>query len=363
MEAADDAAQGNPPRADLVYIGSGNRNIYIYRMNPATGALREAAPAASVGHPSFLTLTPDHRFLYAVTEGGSKGSSKVSGFSIDGQTGRLTFINDQPSGGAGPCHVAVDQTGKALLAANYGSGSMSVFPIQAGGVLGAMSGFFQGQGSSVNPQRQEGPHAHCVVTAPGDRFALLCDLGLDKVFVFKFDPANASISPNDPPFAPVKPGSGPRHITFHPNGRFAYLISEMAETITAFAYDGGRGILRELQTESTVPADYTAAGTAAEVVVHPSGKFVYGSNRGNNSIVEFAVDGATGHLTLVGWCPTQGKTPRNFEIDPTGTFLLAANQDSNSVIVFRFNPETGALTPAGEKIEVDTPMCVKFCPL
>jgi 6-phosphogluconolactonase len=273
------------------------------------------------------------------------------------------LINSQPSGGGGPCHVAVDQAGKALLAANYGTGSMSVFPIKDGGELGAMSGFFQGEGSSVNPDRQSGPHAHCVITDPNGRFALLCDLGLDKVFVFKFDPATASITPNDPPFASVKPGSGPRHITFHPNGRFAYLINEMGSTLTAFSYDSSRGVLHEIQTESTLPGGYAAPTTGAEVAVHPSGKFVYASNRGHDSIVEFAANGDTGHLTLVGWCPTQGKTPRDFEIDPTGTWLLAANQDSNTVIVFRINPETGVLTSVGEKIEVDTPMCVKFCPL
>jgi 6-phosphogluconolactonase len=363
MGAGDGTAAANLPGTDLVYIGSGTKDIHVYRMNLANGALTEAAPAAPIAHPSFLTLAPNHRLLYAVTEGGSKNASSVSAFSIDRQSGKLTFINEQPSGGAGPCHVAVDPSGRALLAANYSSGSMAVFPIKDGGSLGEMSGFFQGQGSGINPQRQEGPHAHCVVTDPADRFALLCDLGLDKVFVFKFDAANGSITANDPPFALVKPGSGPRHITFHPNGRFAYLINEMGETLTAFDYDASRGVLHELQTESTVPADYTAPSTCAEVVVHPSGRFVYGSNRGHDSIVEFAVDDATGRLTRLGWYSTKGKTPRNFEIDPAGTFLLAANQESNTVIVFRIDPKTGALTPTGQTLEVATPMCVKFCPL
>lgn len=355
--AAEDSA-----KTELVYIGSGRKDIHIYRMDLGSGALKESAPAVSIGNPSFLTLSPHYDFLYAVTEGGSKKSSSISAFSVDRQSGKLTFINDQPSGGSGPCHVAVDQSGKALLAANYGSGSMAVLPIKEGGSLGAQSGFFQGEGSSVNPQRQQGPHAHCAVTDPNDRFALLCDLGLDKVFVFKFDPANGTITPNDPPFASIKPGSGPRHITFHPNGRFAYLINEMGQTMTAFAYDGRRGVLREIQTESTVPADFTASSTCAEVLVHPSGKFLYGSNRGHNSIVEFALDSSTGRMTRVGWTPTQGKTPRNFEIDPTGKFLLAANQDSNTLIVFRIDSQTGELTPAGQMIDSDTPMCVKFCP-
>jgi 6-phosphogluconolactonase len=359
MSAADDAAPANLPKTELVYVGSGTKDIRVYRMDLDTGALTPTGDATPIAHPSFLTLSPDHRFLYSVTEGGSKNSSSVSAFSLDRQSGKLAFINTQPSGGAGPCHVAVDATGKAVLAANYSSGSMAVFPVKEGGALGEMSAFFQGHGSGVNPERQEGPHAHCVTIDPGNRFALLCDLGQDKVFVFKFDATNGSITPNDPPFASVKPGSGPRHITFHPNGRFAYLINEMASTLTAFEYDAGRGTLREFQTESTLPAGYTTPSTAAEVAVHPSGKFLYGSNRGHDSIVEFAVDGATGRLTLVGWCPTQGKTPRNFEIDPTGAFLLAANQDSNTIIVFRIDPNTGALAPAGQKIEVDTPMCVK----
>ena len=348
--------------SELCYIGSGEKDIHVYRMDTSTGALREVAPPALIAHPSFITLSPHYECLYAVTEGGGQNSSSVSAFSVDRQSGKLTFINKEPAGGSGPCHVAVDQSGKALLAANYSSGSMAVFPIKEGGAIGGRSGFFQGEGSSVNRQRQEGPHAHCVITDPADRFALLCDLGLDKVFVFKFDPIAATITANDPPFALVKAGSGPRHITFHPNGRFAYLISEMGQTMTAFKYDASRGALHEIQTESTIPEDFTAPSTCAEVLVHPSGKFLYGSNRGHNSIVEFTIDSATGRMTRVGWTPTQGKTPRNFEIDPTGKFLVAANQDSDTVVVFRIDANTGALTPAGQKIESLRPMCVKFCP-
>jgi 6-phosphogluconolactonase len=356
------ALAADAPRSELVYIGSGDKDIHIYKMDLESGALQESAPPASVAHPSFITLSPRFDFLYSVSEGGSQKSSTISAYSVDRQTGKLTFINDQPSGGSGPCHVWVDQSGKALLTANYGSGSMAAFPIKTDGALGERSGFFQGAGTSVNPQRQEGPHAHCVITDPADHFALLCDLGLDKVFVFKFDSANATVAPNDPPFATVKPGSGPRHIAFHPNGRFAYLINEMGQTMTAFAWDAERGTLREIQTESTVPADFTAPSTCAEVVVAPSGKFLYGSNRGHNSIVEFKIDDSTGRMTRVGWTPTQGKTPRNFEIDPTGKFLLAANQDSDTVVVFRLDPETGALTPAGQTIQSHSPQCVKFRP-
>lgn len=346
----------------IVYIGSGNKNIYVYRMNMQDGSLAEAGPATQIAHPSFLALSSDHKFLYAVTEG-SKDSSSLSAFSVEPESGKLTFLNKQPAGGSGPCHVAVDPTGKALLAANYGSGSMSAFPVKADGSLGPKSGFFQGQGSSVDPQRQEGPHAHCVVTDPNDRFALLCDLGLDKVFVFKFDPARATITPNNPGFVTVKAGSGPRHIVFDPNGRFAYLACEMASTVSVLGYDAQRGILRLLQTESMLPPDFTAPNTAAEIAVHPTGRFVYASNRGHNSIVEFTADPVTGHLTRAGWFPTEGKTPRNFAIDPTGTFLLAANQDSNTVIVFKIDQGGGGLLPTGQKIEVDTPMCVTFCDL
>jgi 6-phosphogluconolactonase len=273
--------------------------------------------------------------------------------------GKAILLNRQPTGGAGPCYVSVDQKGRDVLVANYSSGSVSVFPIDKEGALGPMSAFVQDRGSSVNPQRQEGPHAHCIVTDPDDRFAFACDLGLDKVMVFKFDPSKGSLVANDPPFASVKPGAGSRHIAFHPNRRYAYVSDEMASTVTAFAYDPNRGVLSEIEDYPLLPQDFKGQNTAAEVAVHPSGKFVYASNRGDDSIVVFACDRDTGKLTFIERDSTEGKTPRNFEIDPSGTFLLAANQDSGTIVVFRIDPKTGRLQSTGNKVATDLPMCVK----
>jgi 6-phosphogluconolactonase len=229
--------------------------------------------------------------------------------------------------------------------------------------LGEATAFVQHKGSSVNKERQEGPHGHSINLEPANRFAFVADLGLDKVFVYKYDPDKGTLSPNDPPFASLAPGSGPRHFAFHPNGHFAYVINELKSTVTAFSYDADKGVLKELQTISTLPKDFTGENTTAEVVVHPSGKFVYGSNRGHNSIAAFAVDPDTGKLTVAGHHNKDIKIPRNFVIDPAGTNLLVANQDSDSIVVFRINEQTGALTPTGNKVEVGKPVCLRMIPI
>jgi 6-phosphogluconolactonase len=346
---------------ELVFVGSGKKDIEAFRFDTATGALTSLGKAAALAHPSFLAIAPNHRFLYAISEGGRPDDSSVSAFSIDPASGKLTLLNSQPAGGgAGPCHVEVDASGKNALIANYGSGSVAVFPLAANGELGPVSAFVQDSGSSVNPQRQEGPHAHCIVTDPRDRFAFVCDLGLDKVMVFKFDSAKGTLAPANPAFVSVTPGSGPRHIAFHPNGRWAYVINEMASTITGFAYDAAHGRLREIQTESTLPKDFSGHSTCAEVAVHPSGKFVYGSNRGDDSIAVFTCDPSSGRLAFAQRVSTGGKTPRQFEIDPTGNWLLAANQDSDTVVVFRLDASTGQLRPVGTPVPSGNPQCVKF---
>jgi 6-phosphogluconolactonase len=254
----------------------------------------------------------------------------------------------------------VDKTGRNVLVANYGSGSVACLPVKEDGRLAEASAFIQHTGSSVNPQRQQGPHAHSVNMSPDNRFAMVADLGLDEVLVYRFDPVKGSLAANDPPFAKVKPGSGPRHFAFHPGGKFAYVINELASTVTALAYDARRGILSEVQTVSTLPPGFTGTSTTAEVQVHPSGKFLYGSNRGHDSIAVFGIDARKGTLTPIEHVPTQGKTPRNFGIDPTGSYLLAANQSSDNVVVFRIDPQTGRLTPTGQVLEVGIPVCVKF---
>jgi 6-phosphogluconolactonase len=347
------------------YTGAKSKGIYLSRFDPATGRLTSPELAAETPSPSFLAIHPGKRFLYAVGEAtnlGGKPVGAVSTFNLDAKTGQLTLLNQESSGGAGPCHLAVDPTGKCLLVANYGSGSIAALPIRADGSLAVPSAVIQHQGSSVNPQRQAGPHAHFIIPDPGNRFALTCDLGLDQVLVYRLDPGKGSLVANVPPFAAVKPGSGPRHLVFHPSGRFVFLINEMGSTVTAFAYDAKRGALKELQTISTLPEGFAGNSTCAEVQVHPFGKFVYGSNRGHDSIAVFGFDAARGKLTCLEHQPTQGKTPRHFALDPAGHWLLAENQDSDNIVVFRVDAKTGRLSPAGQTVSVGAPVCAVFVP-
>ena len=347
------------------YTGAKSKGIYSCRMNSA-GQLTSAELAAEITNPTYLAVHPNQKFLYAIGEISKFGDQKagsVSAFAIDATTGKLTPLNQQSSGGPGPCHIDVDRAGQCVVVANYGGGSVEALPIKADGSLGAPGTFIQHEGTSVNKSRQEGPHGHCIVVDPTQKFALACDLGLDNVLIYKLDPAQATLTPNDPPFAALAPGSGPRHLAFHPNGKFAYVISEMLCTMTAFQWDGSRGALKEFQTISTVPGQVQKGFSTAEVYVHPSGKFVYGSNRGHDSIVVYACEEKTGRLTLVEHQATQGKTPRHFALDPSGRFLLAENQDSGSIIVFRIDPKTGKLTPTGQKVEVGSPVCAVFVPV
>jgi 6-phosphogluconolactonase len=345
--------------AELVFIGRGDQNIHVARFDTNSGALTGLHQVAALLAPSFLCLAPNHHSLYAVSEGQSPQDSAITAFAV-APNGDLAFLNRQPSGGSGPCCVATDSHGQCVLAANYGSGSMAVFTVQPNGALGPRSAFIQDHGSSVNPDRQQGPHSHCALTDPADHFAFDCDLGLDQVLVYKIDPASGTLTPNDPPFFSGKPGSGPRHLVFHPNGRFAYLINELDSTIVSLAYDPSLGTLSALQSSPLLPADFTGKNTAAEVVVHPSGQWVYGSNRGDNSLVVFACDPATGRLTYLQRLPSGGKIPRNFEIDPTGSYLLAANQDSDNIVTFRIDPATGKLSDTGNAVQIPRPMCLKF---
>ncbi|MGD0060709.1 MAG: lactonase family protein [Verrucomicrobiia bacterium] len=350
----------------LVYIGTYTRaqskGIYVCRLNTVTGALTSPALAVSTANPSFLALHPNHRLLYAVGETTGASNGTVNAFLIDDKTRTLMLLNQQTSAGRGPCHLAVDASGRCLLVANYGSGSIASLPIHVDGTLGPPASVIQHTGSSIDPKRQQGPHAHSVGFDPANRRAFCADLGLDKLLVYNFDPATATLTPNDPPFGVVKPGAGVRHFVFSPKGDRVYVINEMGSTITAFDYEANRGALTEFQTISTLPDTFTGPNTGAEIAIHPNGKFLYGSNRGDNSIAVFAIDDATGKLTLIGHQSTLGKTPRMFAIDPTGNFLLAANQDSNSIAVFRVDPATGRLTPTGQSVEVSLPSCVTFVP-
>ncbi len=345
------------------YTGAQSKGIYVSRFDPATGTLSAPELAAATRNPSFLALHPGGRFLYAVGEvddAGGKPGGTVCAFSLDRQTGKLTLLNHQASGGSGPCHLSVDATGKCLLVANYNSGSIAALPIQADGRLGEAVTTIQHTGHGANPERQAGPHAHFICPSPDNRFALNCDLGLDEVLVYRLDPDAAKLVPDDPPFAAVAPGAGPRHLTFSPDNKFVYVINEMGSTISVFAYDAARGALTGVQTLSTLPKDFSAKNTAAEIVMPPSGKFLYGSNRGDDSIAVFAVDRQSGRLTLVEHQSTQGRTPRHIAIDPTGRWLLAENQASDSVIVFALDPDTGKLKPTGQSLAITSPVCAVF---
>ena len=364
----DGVAEGAATKGKyLVYIGTytekGSKGIYAYRFDPATDQLTSLGLAAETVDPSFLAVDPSRRFLYAVNEISQyegRSSGGVSAFTIDHGTGKLTFLNEVPSGGAGPCHLSLDKTGRYVLVANYGGGSLAVFPILKDGRLGEASAFVQHHGASINPQRQEGPHAHSIYASPDNRFVLSADLGLDEVLVYRFDAQKGTLKPNYPAYVVVSSGAGPRHFAFHPNGKFGYVINEMLSTITVFSYETASGTLEVLQTLSTLPQGFKGQSSAAEVEVHPSGKFLYGSNRGHDSIAVFAINSRKGTLMPAGYAPTLGKEPRSFAIDPTGTYLFAANQNSDSIVQFRIDPNNGRLTPTGQVLEVSSPVCVTF---
>ncbi len=369
LMALGTSAQTGKAREQLVYFGTytgeKSKGIYLSRLDLDSGALTAPELAAETPNPSFLATHPSGNYLYAANEvrtfqdqpGGS-----VSGFRVDRKTGTLSPLNQQSSRGNGPAHLVVDTAGRNVLVANYGGGSVAVIPIGPAGMLKPSSAFVQHEGSSVHPKRQVRPHAHSINVGPGNRFAYAADLGLDKILIYRFDPDAGTLAPADPPFATVQPGSGPRHFAFHPEGRFAYVINELLVTVTAFRHDSKSGALTEVQTISTLPPGESPKEgvSTAEVQVHPSGRFLYGSNRGHDSIVVFALDQESGRLTYVQNVPTQGSTPRGFGIDPTGGYLLAGNQRSDSVVVFRIDQKTGRLTPTGQTLEVGSPVSVKF---
>jgi len=347
-----------------VYFGTytsgrnASEGIYRSKLDTDTGKLSAPVLAAEAGNPSFIEIHPGGKFLYAVSESGDAGT--VSAYAINQDTKNLKLLNSRSSGGSGPCHVNIDRPAKNVLVTNYGSGSASVIPIAADGSLAEPTGFVQHEGSSINPQRQKGPHAHSINVSPDNRFAFVADLGLDKIMIYKLDVEKGTITTNDPAFVKVKPGAGPRHFTFGADGKYAYVINELDGTITAFTYEPASGTLTEIQTITTLPKGFAGSSSCAEVRVHPSGKFLYGSNRGHNSIAVYRIDPAKGTLTFFEHEKAGIKTPRNFNIDPTGKFCLVANQGGNSVVVFRIDQKTGALEPTGHKISIGRPVCIRF---
>jgi 6-phosphogluconolactonase len=375
VEAAP-AADAPPKNAALVYVGTytgtpaKSKGIYLFWLRTEGNevsqniTLMPLGVAAETPSPSFLTLDTKRRLLFCANETetfNGKPGGGVSAFAIDA-SGKLKLINQRSSMGAGPCQLVLDKTGKNVLVANYNSGNVAVLPVAADGTLGAATSVIQDSGKGPNAKRQEGPHAHCVTMSPDNKFAYVCDLGSDKVMIFKFDADHGKLTENDPPFVQAKPGAGPRHLVFHPNGKFAYVINELDSTITAFSHDAATGGLKELQTLSSLPGYYDGPNTAAEIAIVPSGKFLFASNRGNETVVLFAIDADKGTLTWVEEQNTGGKTPRHFGIQPSGKHLAICNQNSDTVLVCRIDAMNGRLKPSGVFAQVPAPSCAVFLP-
>ncbi|WP_426061506.1 lactonase family protein [Hymenobacter sp. B1770] len=347
----------------LVYVGTNvasaeENTIFLYRLSPATGALTRVSAQRGGASPTYLALSKGQRFLYAVNETqtfrGEKSGS-VSSYAVDRRTGNLTLLNEQPSMGALPCFISLDRGSKSALVANYAGGNVAVLPLLADGTLAPPASTSQHEGKGPH-KNQDGPHAHCIIADPANAYALAVDLGTDQVYRYRLNARTGQLTQMAEPAFVARPGAGPRHLTFHPNGKRAYLINELNSTVTALEYEAAAGQFRELQTVSALPAGYEGANSCADVHISPNGRFLYASNRGHNSIAVFTIDEATGALAIIQHVETQGKTPRNFTLDPSGSLLLVANQNSNNVVTFRVDQATGRLAPTGQTAEVPSPM-------
>lgn len=351
--------------ADLfVYFGSHrsgpNVGFSLSRFDTATGVLTKPEFLLEAKEPAFFTIHPSGRFLYTCNSGTPGG---VSAYTLDPRTGALRLINRVLAGGGDTSYITLDRTHRYALVANYDGGNIAAFALRADGGIGDWTAFVQHTGKSVHPQRQTHAYAHAIVVSPDNRFVLVPDLGVDKLFIYRFDEKTGKLAANDPAFVTVPPGSGARHVKFHPNGRWVYLINELASTVIAYTWDGDKGRLTEFQNISTLPADFSGNSTCAEVEVHPNGKFLYGTNRGHDSIAAFAIDQTNGRLTPIQHIPSGGRTPRNFEFDPTAGWIVCTNHNSNNAVVFRVDAETGKLAQQGEPVAVPAPFGVRFLPV
>ena len=353
----------------IVYVGTFKREpskgIYAWRFDENTGKMDSLGLVADTMRPTFVELHPNEKFLYAVSRPTATDRQNIGvalAYSINPKTARLTLLNTFPTRGIDPAYVSVDLSGRNLMVANFGSnrgdGCVSVFPIKLDGSLADASDTITYSGSSVHPQRQTGPHAHAINVSPDNRFVLVADLGLDKIFVYRFDSEKGKLTPNDPPFVTLVPGAGPRHFVFHPNGRFLYVVNELNSTLTIFKWS--RATLKQVQTISTLPVEFTGPNSAATLQIHPTARFLYVSNRGADSIAVFSINAKDGTLTPVEFVSAQGKTPGSFRIDPSGSWLIVANQSSDSLVVFRIDVQTGKLQATGQSYQVGTPSCVRF---
>jgi 6-phosphogluconolactonase len=348
----------------FVYFGSHGKGTGIgfslAHFDTDTGRLTTPVFLQEAVAPAYFVISPDQKHLYTCN---SAPGSSLSAYVIDPATAKLTFLNQKSSGGGDPSYLSLDATGRYVMVANYDGGNISVYAVLSDGSLGERTAYVEHTGSSVNPQRQTQPRPHAICVDPSNQFVLVPDLGVDKLFVYRLDAKTGALQPNDPPFASVAPGSGPRHVIFDRSGHYAYLINEMGSTIIRFGWDARRGVLTQHETVSTLPADFKGPSTCAEILMHPGGKFVYATNRGHNSVAVFSVEAETGRLSLIQTIPTQGKTPRNCEFDPTGRWLLVSNQDSSNAVLFGVDPSTGRLTQAGEPVKVPAPFCERFLPV
>lgn len=342
------------------YTGAKSKGIYYGKYEPVSGKIESKGLGAQTTSPSFLAVHPNNKYLYAVNEANlrSQGEGGVSAFQINQSTGELTEINQTFSGGNSPCHLTTDRTGKYLLVVNYGSGTVACFKLNKNGGIGEKTAQIQHTGSGTNPSRQKGPHAHWVGLSADNKYAFVCDLGLDKILIYKFDENSGDLKPNDPSFVKLNDGAGPRHLTFHPNEKFAFVINELDSTITALEYNNGS--FKTFNTVKTFPTDFNGQNSGAEIEVHPNGKFVYGSNRGHDSIVCFEFIPDKKDLQLIQTISSGGKMPRHFAITPDGNYLLAANQSTDNLVLFKLNSNTGKLTAVEEKVEVGSPVCIIF---
>lgn len=347
----------------LVFVGTytkkTSKGIYAYRWTSQTGEMTEIGLAVETPEPSFLALSPDRKDLYAVNElSGRPGS--VSGFIVAPLSGKLRPKNVVPSGGTGPCHLTTDKTNQVLFVANYESGSMSSYQILSDGSLSEPVSDIYYPGSSVHVERQRSAYTHCTTVSPDNKYLLVNDLGLDRIMVYRFDPKTAKVVANDPPFYSAIPGSGPRNLTFHPNGRWAYSINEIMSTLDCLTWDSSKGTLTRFQNISTLPMDHENPTAAATVVVHPNGQYLYASNRGDDSITAFSITPGHGRLTLMQRVSCEGNAPRHFAIDPSGKWLVIANQESANLVILKCDAHSGKLSATGRQYPLDSPVCVVF---
>ena len=355
---------------NLVFFGThsvgAKKGISVAHFNSETGVLTKPELVVEAPAPAYFIIHPDGKHLYACNSNDfAKGytGQTITAYSIDPKNGNLTLLNQQSSGSADPSYICMDASKRFVLVANYKGGSVAVITLKPDGSLGEITANIKHTGRSVDTVRQTQPYVHSIKLDPTNHFALVADLGLDKLFVYRFNSETGSLEPNDSPFAAVAPGSGPRHIAFHPNGKFVYLINEIACTIITYAWDSTTGKLIELQTSSTLPSDFKGKNTCAEIEVYPNGKFLYASNRGHESLAVFAIDSTNGKISLLEHIPTQGHWPRNFSFDPTNKWLIVTNHNSDNAMVFKVDDKSGHLTPVGNPVPIAYPFCIRFLPV